>query len=56
MRQSKLIAGKMNIRYIKVKSGAAHGAKKPQKLKNRPETQVIQFNGPQLVICLRKAA
>lgn len=52
-----LISGKMNIPYIKVKSGAAEGAKKPSKLKNRPNnSEVIQFNRPQLVICLRKAA
>ena len=56
MRQLKLISGKMNIPYIRVKSGVAHGAKRPQKLKNRPEAQVIQFNAPQLVISLRKAA
>lgn len=56
MRQLKLISGKMNIPYIKVKAGAALGAKKPKKLKNRPVAEVIQFNAPQLTICLRKAA
>lgn len=57
MRQAKLIPGKMNIPYIRVKSGVALGAKRPTKLKNRPEVaKVLQFNTPTLIIKLIKAA
>lgn len=52
----KLIPGKRNIPYIKVKAGAAHGARRPTKLKNRPEAQVIQFNAPILVVKLLKVS
>ncbi len=55
-RTPKLIPGKMNIPYIKVKAGVAHGARRPTKLKNRPEAQIIQFNAPVLVIKLLKVS
>lgn len=55
MRQLKLISGKMNIPYIRVKAGYALGAKRPKrsKIKTLDETP---FNAPQLVIKLIKAA
>lgn len=56
MKQTKLISGKMNIPYIRVKAAYALGAKRPVKLKNRPETKVLQFNAPTLIIKLIKAA
>lgn len=51
MRQIKLIPGKMNIPYIKLKAGYAEGVTKPKKVIVK-ETK--PFNSP--VIKLRKAA
>lgn len=51
MRQIKLIPGKMNFPYIKVKAGYAEGSNKPKRIK-----KVKVFNAIIIPIELRKAA
>ncbi len=53
MRIPKLISGKMNIPYIILKAGYAHGVTKPKRVKKQKE--VSPFNSPVLCIKIRKA-